>query len=88
MDAHTQPWITVLGWLWRAIRFPIVTLMIVLEPLVSIVFGGFALVGVLTVLFYKLIQFPRFPTWTVLSISIGAAMVLRLYRALILLLSR
>ena len=43
------------------------TLLVILEPVVSLVFGGLALLGVLTVLFYNLIRLPHFPTWTMLS---------------------
>jgi hypothetical protein len=73
---------------WCLLRVPIVTLLVLLEPVVSIVFNGIALLGVLMVLFYKLIGFPHFPTWTMLGISIAFALVVTLYRGLILILSR
>jgi len=72
---------------WCLLRLPIVTLLVLLEPVVSVVFNGIALLGVLMVLFYKLIGFPHFPTWTMLGISLGFALVVSLYRGLILILS-
>jgi hypothetical protein len=67
---------------------PVVTLLVILEPVVSIVFGGLALLGVLMTIFYKLIRMPHFPTATMLTISIALALAASLYRGLIILLSR
>ena len=78
----------ILRWVWWLVRLPIVTLLVILEPVVSLVFGGLALLGVLTVIFYNLIRVPHFPTWTMLSLSVGFGIVVSLYRALIQLLAR
>jgi hypothetical protein len=80
-------WRTAIRAIWCILRLPIVTLLVLLEPVVSVVFNGIALLGVLMVLFYKLIGFPHFPTWTMLAVSIGFALVVTLYRGLILILS-
>jgi hypothetical protein len=81
-------WREALGWSWRLVRLPIVTLLVILEPVVSLVFGGLALLGVLMTLFYALIRLPHFPTWTMLTLSVGFGLAVRLYRGLILILAR
>ena len=75
-------------WVWQLVRLPAVTLLVILEPVVSLLFGGVALLGVLSVLFNHLIRAPHFPTWTMLTLSVGFGLALRLYRELILLLAR
>ena len=69
-------------------RLPVVALLVILEPVVSLVFGGLALLGVLMTLFYNLIRLPHFPTWTMLILSVGFGIVVRLYRGLIQILAR
>lgn len=88
MYDDTRPGLSILGGAWRIVRLPIVTVLLILEPVVSLVFGGLALLGILMTIFYKAIAFPGFPTWTMLGISIGFGLVLSLYRALIIVLSR
>ena len=87
MHDRGQHWRTAIRAIWCILRLPIVTALAILEPLVSIVFNGLALLGVLTIIFYKLIGLPHFPTWTMLGLSIGFALVVTLYRGLILILS-
>ena len=77
-----------LRWVWWLLRLPVVTLLVILEPVITLVFGGLALLGVLVTIFYNLIRLPHFPTWTMLSLSVGFGMVVRLYRGLIQLLAR
>ena len=48
-----------------------------LEPIVSLVFDGLALLGVLVTLFYNAIRMPHFPTRTMLALSIGFGLVAR-----------
>ena len=83
-----QLWRETLGWTWRLVRLPIVTLLVILEPVVSVVLGGLALLGVLMTLFNALIRLPHFPAWTMLTLSVGFGLALRLYRGLILILAR
>jgi hypothetical protein len=69
---------------WHAIRLPIVTLLIILEPFVRTILMGIAMLGVLMCLFHQfLLHDPRFPFWLMLSLSIGSAMLLLPYYALI-----
>lgn len=83
-----QLWLEPLEWTWRLVRLPIVTLLVILEPVVSFVFGGLALLGVLVTLFNALIRPPHFPIWTMLTLSVGFGLAARLYRGLILMLAR
>lgn len=78
----------ILRWVWHLVRLPIVTLLVILEPVVAFVCGALALLGVLATLFFKLIAAPHFPVWTMLAISLGFALVLVLYEEAIAVLSR
>lgn len=88
MAGRDRFWLEVLGWIWRLLRLPLVTLLVILEPVVSFVLGGLALLGVLMTLFNSLVGPPHFPTWTMLTLSVGFGLALRLYRELVLLLAR
>jgi hypothetical protein len=77
----------VIRWLWHVVRLPIVMLLVILEPVVALVFGAFALLGILTTIFFKLIAAPHFPTWTMLAISISFGLALVLYEGAIAVLS-
>jgi hypothetical protein len=74
-------------WAWLVVRFPILTMLVILEPIVAFILGGLALFGVLVTLFFKLIDAPRFPTWTMLALSLGFVGALVIYEAAIRLLS-
>ena len=80
--------IGLLGFTWQLIRLPVLTLLVILEPVVTFILAGLALLGVLTALFFKLVGPPDFPAWTILMISVGFAIALVPYYALIRLLSR
>ena len=70
-----------LGWLlWQAIRWPILALLIVLEPLVRVALGLFALLGTLTALFWRIaVDPPGFPFFTILAISLACIPALAMY---------
>jgi hypothetical protein len=69
---------------WRLIRLPILTFLVILQPVVGFVFGGLALLGILMSFFFKLSgAAPHFPFLTMLAISIGFGLVLIGYEALI-----
>lgn len=68
-------------------RLPILALLIVLEPVVRTVLATLALFGILITLFFTFYGVPNFPTWAMLSISLGFALALMLYETLIRLLS-
>ncbi len=74
--------------LWFLVRLPIFALLVILEPVVVLVLGGLALAGVVTTIFFTLIHLPHFPVWTMLALSIGFALVLMLYEAVLRVLSR
>jgi hypothetical protein len=77
----------IIRWLWHIVRLPIVMLLVILEPVVALACGALALIGVLTTVFFKLIAAPHFPTWTMLTISIGFGLALVLYEGAIVALS-
>jgi len=74
-------------WLWRVACLPALMLLVILEPLVTFVFAALALLGLLTTLFFYLVGPPAFPVWTMLALSLGFAILLVPYHALIRLLS-
>jgi len=74
-------------WLWRVACLPVLMLLVILEPLVTFAFAALALLGLLTTLFFYLIGPPDFPRWTMLALSLGFAIVLVPYHAVIRLLS-
>jgi hypothetical protein len=79
--------VTIVRWLCRAACFPVLMLLVILEPLVTFVLGALALSGLLTTLFFYLVGPPEFPVWTMLALSLGFAIALVPYHALIRLLS-
>jgi hypothetical protein len=74
--------------LWFLVCLPVFTLLVILEPVVALVLGGLALVGVLTTIFFLLIHAPHFPAWTMLTISIGCGLALMFYETLLRVFSR
>jgi carbon storage regulator len=69
---------------WTIIRLPILTFFVILQPVVGLVFGGLALLGVLTSFFFKLSgAAPHFPFLVMLAISIGFGLFVLGYEALI-----
>jgi len=74
-------------WLWRAACLPVLMLLVILEPLVTFAFAALALLGLLTTLFFYLVGPPDFPRWTMLGLSLGFALALVPYHALIRLVS-
>ena len=76
-------------WLvWQCIRLPLFLLLITLEPVVSLVLGSLALLGVLSAFFWEFLGPPHFPFMLMLSISLGFQLALLLYHVLLRLLSR
>jgi hypothetical protein len=62
-------------------------LLAILKPLVTFAFAVLALLGLLTTFFFYLVGPPDFPLWTMLALSLGFAIALVPYHALIRLLS-
>jgi hypothetical protein len=69
--------------LWHGVRLPTLLFLVVLEPIVTFVLWGVALLGVLTTLFYRAIGMPHFPFWTALGISLLFAAAGVVYQGLI-----
>jgi hypothetical protein len=74
---------------WKVIRFPVVALMIILEPVARLLLAGFALLMTLTAFFLKLVIPPQAhaPFWTLLAIAVGCMAVLTVYHAILRILS-
>jgi hypothetical protein len=51
----------VLGAAWHLIRLPVLTLPVILEPIVTLLCGRLALLGVLTTILFVVIHAPHFP---------------------------
>lgn len=76
-------------WLgWQCIRWPLFLFLLVLEPVVTLVLGALALLGVLTALFWKFVGPPHFPFLLMTGISLGFALAVILYQKVLRLLSR
>ena len=74
-------------WLWHIVRLPVLMLLVTLEPVVAFACSTLALLGVLTTLFFAVLQVPHFPAATMLVISISFVGILVLYEGLIRVLS-
>jgi hypothetical protein len=75
----------VVGMMWHLVRIPVLVVLVVLEPIVRVVLGAAALLGLLACAFFSLIEGPRgphFPLWTMLAIPIGIGLILVGYSAL------
>ena len=77
-------------WLvWQAVRLPAVALLLLLEPFVSLVLTGLGMAGVLVAIILKCSgDVPHFPFWGMMACSIGCALLLMAYHALIRALAR
>lgn len=76
--------LAVILWLpWQAIRLPLLTFLVILEPIVSFLLSALALLIALSALFWEFTDpKPHFPFWTVISGSFASVLVLALYHAL------
>ena len=74
--------------LWRVAGLPVLLFLVILEPLVTFVLAALSLLGLLTTVFFLLVGPPGFPVWTMLALSLGFAIALLPYHALIRLLSK
>ena len=75
--------------LWRLVSFPLLTLLIILEPVVRFVLSGLALLLALSAFFWKLAAPPPLhaPFLALLAAAIGCVALLTLYQWLLRLLS-
>lgn len=68
---------------WHLVRLPVLMLLAILEPIVSVVLMGLATLGVLMCFFWEfVVRDPHFPFWLMMGISLGFAFLLMLYYAL------
>lgn len=75
--------------LWQVLRLPVLAVLIVLEPLVSLVLTAFGFLGIVMALILKFSgDAPRFPFWLTVAFSIGALLLLMLYHLLMRIFSR
>jgi len=75
----------VLCFLWRVVRFPVVALLIILEPAARLLLAGCALLLTLTAFFLKLVMplQAHAPFWGLLALAVGCMAILTLYYALL-----
>jgi hypothetical protein len=78
----TEPVARALATLWRALCAPIHALLALLEPIVSLILGLLALLGICMSLAFKVLR-PGFPFWTMVAVSLSFVVVLMLYHALL-----
>jgi hypothetical protein len=88
LDGAPDALFALLSVLWRAVRLPVLALLVILEPIIAFACGALALLGVLTTLLFKLVGPPHFPALTMLMLSLGFVFVLIVYEGLIRVLSR
>ena len=73
---------------WHSIRMPILAVLVILEPFVSVVLSALTVLGIFFALFFRyLVRLPHFPFWLMLGISVGCAVFLMLYYGIIRILS-
>jgi hypothetical protein len=85
MDAERSvPALRALG---ACMRFPVLALLVILEPIVGFALGALALLLVLSALFLKTVSSRPIPFAAMLASGVGCVALLTLYRAIIRLLS-
>lgn len=68
---------------WNVVRLPIVATLAILEPIVRTILAGVALIGIATALFSEfVVKAPNFPFWLTIGVSVGSALLLMVYYAL------
>lgn len=87
VDIDSLGAVRVIRLLWRVAALPVLLILVILEPVVTFMLAGLALLGLLVTLFFYFVGSPGFPVWTMLALSLGFALMLIPYHALIRLLS-
>jgi hypothetical protein len=78
-----------LGWsvlwiLWQVVRLPVLAVLLVLEPFVSLILTAFGFLGIVVALILKFSgDLPHFPFWLMMAFSVGAILLLMAYHVLI-----
>lgn len=79
----TLAW-SVLWVLWQVVRLPVLAVLLVLEPLVSLILTGFGLLGIVVALILTASgDLQHFPFWLMVAFSVGAILLLMAYHVLI-----
>lgn len=87
-SGQTSPW-SILRILWQVVRLPVLAVLIVVEPFVSLILTGFGFLGIVVALILKFSgDLPHFPFWMMMAFSVGSIMLLMAYHTLINLFSR
>lgn len=93
-DRREAPRGRMLAWgvlwvIWQVVRLPILAVLLVLEPFVSLVLTAFGFLGIVVALILKFSgDLPHFPFWEMMAFSVGAILLLMLYHVLIGIFSR
>ena len=77
-----------LSLLWRVLRLPLLMFLVILEPVVSLVFGPLALLGVLMAFFWWSMGAPSFHFALMLGMSVALGAIPFAYHALLRTVSR
>lgn len=74
----------ILALAWDIVRLPVLTFLVIVEPLVQFFLSAIALLLALTAIFFKfVVHRADFPFWEIALLSIGCVWVLALYYAII-----
>ena len=66
--------------LWNFVRFPILAVMAVMEPIITGVFAALSALSFLVAFFFGLVVKPQhFPFWPMVGFSAGCALLILLY---------
>lgn len=68
---------------WACLRLPVLTLLVIVEPLVRLALSALALLLVLTALFFEAVSARAIPFWAMLGAAVGCVALLALYQALV-----
>ena len=74
---------------WKLLRFPVVALLVILEPVARLFLAGVALLLTLTAFFLKLVMpaAAHAPFWGLLALAVGCVALLTAYYAVLRVLS-
>ena len=65
------------------VRVPLYVMLMVLEPVIRVVLGGLALLGLLVAFFFKFAGVPHLHFWFLIVASVGCGLILAGYHAVL-----
>lgn len=80
-DGPAHTFLKALAVCWHAVCVPVHALLAIMEPIVSLILGLLAVVGVGVSLAFELLH-PDFPFWTMMATSLSFVVALMLYHAI------